>query len=152
MKTKEKQNIELYTLRQASVRLAVSLNTLRGWVDAGRLQVFRPTAGTIRVSQAELDRFVRDNTVSRAAVARAVTGGLALAVAVGAMLFLTPAVGSSDATTCHRLASQGTVDSLSNHRTVRQWRRAGSPVPVQPISHHRDGTLRTGTADAWGRE
>lgn len=33
---------------------------------------------------------------------------------------------------------------------LRQWRSAGEPVPVSPISHNRDGSMKLGTGTAWG--
>ena len=34
--------------------------------------------------------------------------------------------------------------------SIREWKRAGSPLPAHPISHDRDGKLIVGTADAFG--
>lgn len=38
----------------------------------------------------------------------------------------------------------------THFRSVRAWRRAGCPLPIQPISHNKDGSLKTGTATAYG--
>ena len=46
-------------LRVAAARAGVSYNTVRRWIETGRLQSFQPTPGGKRlVDLAELDRFI----------------------------------------------------------------------------------------------
>jgi len=50
-----------------------------------------------------------------------------------------------------KLHSKGSQPSMqSTFKSVRAWRRAGSPVPIAPISHTNDGRLKTGPGTAWG--
>jgi excisionase family DNA binding protein len=46
----------LYTLPEVAAELRVSVPTLRGWIKAGRMNVIRLPAGTIRIASEELDR------------------------------------------------------------------------------------------------
>ena len=48
----------LLTFPAAAERCAVSIWTVRGWVDAGRLKVIRLPGRLVRIDPAELDRFI----------------------------------------------------------------------------------------------
>jgi hypothetical protein len=37
-------------------------------------------------------------------------------------------------------------------KSIRAWRRAGCPIPVQRISHTPQGQLKVGNVSAWGEE
>lgn len=39
--------------------------------------------------------------------------------------------------------------SRNHFRSIRAWRRAGSPVPVTPISHYRNGAMKLGPGTAY---
>ena len=57
----EEAPAQLYTIREAAARLAVSARTLERLVDVGRVRTVR-IGVQIRISEAELRRIVRDGT------------------------------------------------------------------------------------------
>jgi len=56
----ESQEPLLYTMAAAAGMLSVSESTLRRWVSNGTLKTVRPSVGTVRISRAELERFVKE--------------------------------------------------------------------------------------------
>ena len=48
----------LLTLQVAAERCAVSIWTVRAWVDSGRLKVIRLPGRLVRIDPADLDRFI----------------------------------------------------------------------------------------------
>jgi excisionase family DNA binding protein len=48
----------LLTFQAAATRCAVSVWTVRAWVDAGRLKVIRLPGRLVRIDPAELDAFI----------------------------------------------------------------------------------------------
>ena len=50
--------MRLYRLPEVAKILAVSVPTLRTWQAKGRLQVVRLPSGTLRVTEAELERII----------------------------------------------------------------------------------------------
>jgi excisionase family DNA binding protein len=53
---------KLYTEKQVAKMLGVTVQTFKLWRKAGKVG-FIQTAGTIRISQTQLDEFLKKNTV-----------------------------------------------------------------------------------------
>ena len=54
----ESQGQLLYSIEEAAYILSTSGSTVRRWIKTGDLKTVRPSIGTVRISRAELERFV----------------------------------------------------------------------------------------------
>lgn len=64
--TNTNSEAELFTVREVATRLGVSVDTVCRWLRSGRMSHFRMSRQSIRVSQAHIEEFMADCTVTKA--------------------------------------------------------------------------------------
>ncbi len=61
MSSSSADKLQLHPIPGAAERLGVAPKTLRNWIDAGKLNVYRVGGRAIRVSEAEIERVLQES-------------------------------------------------------------------------------------------